>query len=110
MHGIDRPAGRRRGNHRVQAAGENAEATLFAFHIDGAVGPKCHQMRVATGFCPHHHSCAHHKDQRHGPQDGAALAAIANGFAERQAQRCRDHEYRQHLHKIGQRGGVFERM
>ena len=101
MHRVHRAAGGRSGDHRKQAAGENAKAALFPFHIQAAVGAKAEQMRISAGFRPHHHRHADHENQRHRPQDGAPLTAIADRFAKGKTQRRRDQEDRQHLHQVG---------
>ncbi|VFS31605.1 Uncharacterised protein [Yokenella regensburgei] len=92
MHGVDRTAGCRCGHHRKQTAGENTKATLFAFHVDIAVGTERHQVRVTLSFRPHHHSRSHDEDKRHRPQQRTPLTAVAYRLAKGKAQRGRDQE------------------
>ncbi|MNE41756.1 hypothetical protein D3C80_1358440 [compost metagenome] len=110
MHRIHCTAGGRRGDHRVQTAGKNAETALFAFHIDVAVDTELHKVRVAMPFSPHHQRGADHKNQRHRPEQRAPLAAVVHHIAKGKAECGGDQEDRQHLHKVSQRGGVFERV
>ncbi len=110
VHRVDRTAGGGGGHHGVQAAGQNAKAALFAFHIDAAVGSEGQQVRVTASFSPHHHRDADDENKRHSPQDGAALTVITHRFTKGKTQCGRDEENRQHLHKVGQRRRVLKRM
>ncbi|MNV47870.1 hypothetical protein D3C71_1397510 [compost metagenome] len=110
MHRIHRPAGGRRCDHRIQTAGENTEAALFAFHIDTAVSTQLQEVAVTLPLRPHHQRRADHEDNGHRPQQGSALTAIAHRITERKAQRGGDQEDSQHLYDVSQRGRVFERM
>ena len=117
VHGIDRAARRRRGDHREQTGSVDAEAQLFALHIAarlqrglGLVNTQRQQQRVARlfGGGDNHHGGDKH--QRHGGQHGPALARIANHPAKGKAQGRRNQEDRQHLKEIAQGGGVFIRV
>ena len=67
-------------------------------------------MRVTLQFRRHDRHHRHDKNQRHGPQQRMALTVITHHAAKGEAQRAGDQEYSQHLHHIGHRRRVFERM
>ncbi|EHO97195.1 hypothetical protein SA21333_0432, partial [Staphylococcus aureus subsp. aureus 21333] len=67
-------------------------------------------MRVTRQFGEHHHHHGNHEDQRHRPDQRVALAVFTGNLTESKTQRAGDQEDRQHLHKVGQHGRVFERV
>ena len=67
-------------------------------------------MRITLPFGPHHQRNTDHENKRHGPEQGTPLTAIVDHVAKGKAERGGDQENRQHLHKIGQGGRVFERV
>ena len=110
VHGVHRAAGSCRRNHCKQAAVEDAEARLFAFHVGGAVCAHLQEVRIALQFSPHHHRHGRDKHQRHRPEQHVALTAVTHAFTEREAERRRDQKDAEHLHQVSQHGRVLKRM
>ncbi len=66
--------------------------------------------RIARGFLPTGDGDPDEKDRHHGTEDSPALAGVADRLAETPGQPDADQKDRQHLHKIGERGWIFERV
>ena len=109
VHGIDRAAGCRRGDHGEQGGGHNAEPHLLALHV-AAGETQCVEGGGARRFGPVGHDDAGNEQHAHGGEDGPTLALVADRAAEHVGERRPDREDRNHLHEVRQRGRVLERM
>ena len=117
MHGVYRATRRGGGDHGKQARGVDAETALLAFHIAARLQAASRlvyaqrgQQRIARLLGRNDGDNRHHKDQRHGRQDGPTLALVTHLPTKRKTQRGRNQENRQHLHEVAQGGRVFVRM
>ena len=72
--------------------------------------PQRIKRRGAVGFGPIGDGDAGNKQHAHDGEDRPALPLIADHAAEHVGQRRADREDRQHLHEIGQRRRILERM
>ena len=108
MHGVDGTAGGRGGDHREQGRGDDAEADLLAFHVPArAVDAEGGERGIGMGLRPVGHRDAGQEQHTHGGQDRPALALVAGHAAEDIGEAGADHEDRDDLHEVAERGRVL---
>ncbi len=101
--------------HRVDAAMPKRD--FFSFHVSARllsasllINAERREGRIANLFQMGAQKQQRHEDHEHRRKHGPPLARIPHHFAERVAQRARDHEDRQQLEEVRQRRRVLVRV
>ena len=109
MHGVDRAAGRRRGDDRKERRECHAEAGFLAFHVAASETKAVHQ-RISGRFRPIGNRDAGDEQNAHGSEDRPALTGVADHTAKNVGKGRADCEDRHHLDHVGNGVRVLERM
>ena len=117
-HAVDRTARGGRRDHGEQRGLGDAEAHLLALHVAAGlqarrrlrVDAECGDAGIAVGFGGVDRERAAQPQHAHHRQDRPALALVADHAAEHVGERRADREDQHHLHEVGERVGILERM